>query len=457
MCVVGDSDQSIYRFRGADMRNILDFETAFPDATVVVLEQNYRSTQTILDAANAVISHNLARAPKDLWTDAGAGDRIIRFRGDDEVDEAQWICRELTRLHDGGDLRWADMAVFYRTNAQSRVLEEQLLRAGIAYRVVGGTRFYDRREVKDALAYLRAVVNPTDEVSVKRVLNVPKRGVGDQTVGRLDAFARTKDLTFVDALRRWDEAGVSRRARRGDRVVPRLLDDLGGDLGTGPAAVLTALLERSGYLDELRADPSIENESRAENLAELVGMASEFETVEEYLEQVSLVADTDKLPDPDDPSETGVVLMTLHAAKGLEFPVVVLAGMEEGVFPHQRALTEPAELEEERRLCYVGITRARQRLYVTNAWSRTLFGGTQYNPPSRFLDELPDRPRRGGRGQPGPGRSRRSGRVAAWGWATSTSWPQRGRGSDQHGRTGGPPARRRPPTRAHELRRRCRR
>ena len=220
VCVVGDSDQSVYRFRGADMRNILEFETAFPDATMVVLEQNYRSTQTILDAANAVITHNQARKPKDLWTESGAGDAIVRFQGEDETDEAQWITREMTRLHDGGDHRWADMAVFYRTNAQSRVLEEQFLRAGIPYRVVGGTRFYDRREVKDAMAYLKAVVNPTDEVSVKRVLNVPKRGVGDQTVGRLDAFARSKGVTFVDALRRWDEAGVAARSARRDRDLP---------------------------------------------------------------------------------------------------------------------------------------------------------------------------------------------------------------------------------------------
>ena len=307
VCVVGDSDQSVYRFRGADMRNILEFETAFPDATVVVLEQNYRSTQTILDAANAVISHNLARKPKDLWTESGSGDKIARFQGEDEADEAQWITREMSRLHDGGDLRWSDMAVFYRTNAQSRVLEEQFLRSGIPYRVVGGTRFYDRREIKDAMAYLKAVVNPTDEVSVKRVLNVPKRGVGDQTVGRLDAYARSHGITFVDALRRWDEAGVAARSARGIEAFLSILDDLAADLSVGPAALLESILERSGYLDELNAEPSIENESRVENLAELVGMSREFPTVDEFLEQVSLVADTDQLPDPDDPSETGVV------------------------------------------------------------------------------------------------------------------------------------------------------
>ena len=447
VCVVGDSDQSVYRFRGADMRNILEFETAFPDATMVVLEQNYRSTQTILDAANAVISHNLARKPKDLWTESGAGDRIVRFQGEDEADEAQWITREMSRLHDGGDLRWSDMAVFYRTNAQSRVLEEQFLRAGIPYRVVGGTRFYDRREVKDAMAYLKAVVNPTDEVSVKRVLNVPKRGVGDQTVGRLDAYARSHGITFVDALRRWDAAGVAARSARGIESFLSLLDDLAADLSVGPASLLESILERSGYLEELNAEGTIESESRAENLAELVGMSREFDTVEEFLEQVSLVADTDQLPDPDDPSETGAVLMTLHAAKGLEFPVVFMAGMEEGVFPHMRSLTEPAELEEERRLCYVGITRARQRLYLTHAWCRTLFGGTQYNPPSRFLEEVPaelveDSP--ASRNQQRAER-RSEGRPGGWG---ATSWAPAGRerAVERASRPSSPR-----PTHAHEL------
>ncbi len=447
VCVVGDSDQSVYRFRGADMRNILEFETAFPDATVVVLEQNYRSTQTILDAANAVISRNQARKPKELWTESGAGDKIVRFQGEDETDEAQWITREMSRLHDGGDLRWSDMAVFYRTNAQSRVLEEQFLRSGVPYRVVGGTRFYDRREIKDAMAYLKAVVNPTDEVSVKRVLNVPKRGVGDQTVGRLDAFARSHGITFVDALRRWDEAGVAARSARGIEAFLSLLDDLAADLSVGPASLFESILERSGYLEELNAEPSIENESRAENLAELVGMSREFATVDEFLEQVSLVADTDQLPDPDDPSETGVVMMTLHAAKGLEFPVVFMAGMEEGVFPHMRALTEPAELEEERRLCYVGITRAREHLYLTHAWCRTLFGGTQYNPPSRFLDEVPaELVEESSASRSRQQSSRRSeGRPGGWG---ATSWSPAGR-ERMVERASRPSSPR--PTQAHEL------
>jgi DNA helicase-2/ATP-dependent DNA helicase PcrA len=393
IAVVGDQDQSIYAFRGADMRNIVEFEGAFPDTTVVLLEQNYRSTQTILDAANAVIANNAARKPKELWTDHGAGDPIVRYHADDEVDEAQWITREIARLHDrdevqgpdGGDLRWGDVAVFYRTNAQSRVLEEQLMRADIPYKVVGGTRFYDRKEIKDAIAYLRAVVNPVDEVSIKRVLNEPKRGIGATSVGRLDAYATAQGLSFIDALRRADDAGVGGSAIRGIDTFLTLLDDVAGMADGSPGPLLEQLLERSGYLDQLEAERTIEAEGRLENLAELVGAAGEAETVAEFLEQISLVADTDDLDD----DTTSVVLMTLHSAKGLEFPVVFLIGLEDGVFPHLRSLTEPDQLEEERRLAYVGITRARRRLYLTHAWSRTLFGGTQYNPPSRFLDEIP--------------------------------------------------------------------
>jgi DNA helicase II / ATP-dependent DNA helicase PcrA len=397
ICVVGDQDQSIYAFRGADMRNIVEFEDAFPDTTVVLLEQNYRSTQTILDAANAVIAHNVARKPKELWTDLGTGDPIVRYHADDEVDEAQWITREITRLHGSSEavigagtgpddgLKWGDIAVFYRTNAQSRVLEEQLMRADVPYKVVGGTRFYDRREVKDAVAYLRAVVNPADEVSLKRVINEPKRGVGDTSIGKLDAWATAHGLSFMDALRRAGDAGVSGKALRGIDSFLTLLDDV-ADLAAGsPGPLLQQLLERSGYLDQLEAERSIEAEGRLENLAELVGAANEAETVDEFLEQISLVSDTDDLDD----DATSVTLMTLHSAKGLEFPVVFLIGLEDGIFPHLRSLTEPDQLEEERRLAYVGITRARRRLYLTHAWSRTLFGGTQYNPPSRFLDEIP--------------------------------------------------------------------
>ncbi len=388
ICVVGDTDQSIYRFRGADIRNILEFEEAFPDCTVIVLEQNYRSTQTILDAANAVIANNLGRKPKELWTDSGGGQLIVRYHADDESDEAQWVAHEVSRLHDEGE-RWGDVAVFYRTNAMSRVVEEHLMRLGIPYTVVGGTKFYDRREVKDALAYVRAVVNPIDEVSIKRVLNVPKRGIGDSTVGRLDAWSTANGGAFIEALRRSEAAGVSGRAVKGIAEFLDLLDDLTEVVPDGPAAVLEAALDRTGYVADLQAEHTIEAEGRLENLAELIGVARDFNDVNEFLEQVSLVADTDDLAEGAD--ETSVVLMTLHSAKGLEFPSVFLIGLEDGVFPHLRSLGEPDELEEERRLAYVGITRARERLYLTNAWSRMLYGATQYNPPSRFLDEIPTR------------------------------------------------------------------
>ena len=379
---------SIYAFRGADMRNILEFEEAFPDTTVIVLEQNYRSTQTILDAANAVIANNAARKPKELWTESGAGQLIVRYHADDEVDEAQWVGHEISRLHDEGE-RWGDTAVFYRTNAMSRVVEEQLFRIGVPYKVVGGTRFYDRREIKDALAYVRAVVNPVDEVSLKRIVNVPKRGIGDSTIGRLDVWAKAHGVPFIDAMRRAGEAGVSGRAVKGIDELLTLLGTLGAlaTEGDDPSALLEAVLDRTGYVAELQAEHSVEAEGRLENLSELIGVAHEFETIATFLEQVSLVADTDELPEGAD--DTSVVLMTLHAAKGLEFPNVFLIGMEDGVFPHLRALGEPRELEEERRLAYVGITRARQRLYLTNAWCRMLYGSTQYNPESRFLAEIP--------------------------------------------------------------------
>jgi DNA helicase-2/ATP-dependent DNA helicase PcrA len=376
---------SIYRFRAADIRNILEFEQAFPDVTVITLEQNYRSTQTILDAANAVIANNLGRKPKNLWTDQGLGDPIVRYHADDEGDEAQWVAHQIALLHDEDHRRWGDVAVFYRTNAQSRVLEEHLMRVGIPYKVLGGTRFYDRREIKDAVAYLRAVANPADEVSVKRVLNVPKRGVGDTTVGRVDAWAKGQGISFHDALRRAADAGVSTAAQRGIAGFLAVLDKGRSMLDEGPGAVLERLLEGSGYIAELRAEHSVESEGRLENLAELIGSAREMTAVDDFLEQIALVSDTDEL----DGDSGAVVLMTLHSAKGLEFPLVFLIGCEDGVFPHIRSLTDPDELEEERRLAYVGITRARERLFVSHAWSRMLWGATQYNPPSRFLDEIP--------------------------------------------------------------------
>ena len=411
---------SIYGFRGADIANILQFEEAFPDVTTIPLVQNYRSTQTVLDAANAVIANNMGRKPKDLWTESGPGDKILRYHAEDEHDEAQWVTQRISSFHETGDIRWGDIAVFYRTNAQSRVIEEYLARGGIPYRVIGGTRFYDRREVKDALAYLKAVVNPTDEVSVKRILNVPKRGVGDTSVARVDAWIQGRGLSFLDGLRRADEAGVSGRALNGIARFTELIDGAAARVDDGPGPLLEHLLEGSGYLDELRNERTIESEGRLENLAELLGTASETDDVADFLEAVSLVADTDQL----DPDESEVTLMTLHSAKGLEYPIVFLVGLEDGIFPHLRTLTEPDQLEEERRLAYVGITRAMDRLHLTHAWSRTLFGGTQYNPPSRFLDEIPSelveeiggrqRASRGGRTYSGGGSERAGRRAGGW-------------------------------------------
>ena len=382
--IVGDHDQSVYRFRGADLRNISQFEEAFDNVTTIVLDQNYRSTQAILDAANAVITNNPDRKDKQLWSELGTGERIVRYHAEDEGDEATWVARTMQTLQNDASFMWKEMAVFYRTNAQSRVLEEALMRFGIPYKVVGGTRFYDRREIKDAMAYVRAIANPADEVSVKRVLGVPKRGIGESSVAKLDALAASMGVNFVEAMRHATEAGLTGSAARGVESFVRLLDDLASRLDDGPGDLLQAALTESGYLAELEAEGSVEAAGRIENLGELVGSAREFTRLDEFLEQVALVADTDELDD-----DNRVVLMTLHSAKGLEFPAVFLVGMEEGVFPHTRALTEPVELEEERRLAYVGITRAQQRLFLAHAWSRQLFGNTNYNPPSRFIDEIP--------------------------------------------------------------------
>ena len=385
--VVGDTDQSIYRFRGASMRNLVDFERAFDDTTVILLEQNYRSTQTVLDAANAVIANNLERHPKRLWTDAEAGERIIWYRATDEHDEARWVVREIRRLLAYG-ASLGEMAVMYRINAQSRALEAALNSEDLPYRVIGGTAFYDRREVRDALAYLRAVVNPGDEVSLKRVLNVPRRGVGPRSVERLDAWAAATGLGFGEALRRPAEVGLSAGAAKGVGRFVALLDEAAGWLDEGPAAVLEYLLTSSGYLAELQEDAEaddIEAAGRLENLAELVASAGEADQVAEFLEQTALVSPTDDL----DAEESGVVLLTAHAAKGLEFPVVFITGLEEGMFPRAQSLEDPDEMAEERRLAYVGITRARQRLYLSDAERRTMWGTSQYNRPSRFLDEIP--------------------------------------------------------------------
>jgi DNA helicase II / ATP-dependent DNA helicase PcrA len=435
ICVVGDSDQSVYRFRGADITNILEFEEAFPDATVVTLDQNFRSTQTILDAANAVIANNVGRKPKTLWTDGGAGEEIVRYRADDETDEAEWVAHEVARLHREDGLRWGDVAVFYRTNAQSRALEESLVRAGVPYRVVGGTRFYDRREVRDVMAYLRVLVNPDDEVSWRRTVNVPKRGVGETSVARLAGWAGTNGISFGEAVARAEEAGVGAKAARGLADLVALLDELRSEMARptpeegeddpfgppvvpaaqgdgasagqlGPGEVVVAVVERTGYRNELLAGGTIEALGRVENIDELVGVAGEHATVAQFLEAASLVTDADQL----DADGTTVSLMTMHIAKGLEFPAVFLVGMEDGIFPHLRSLGDPVELEEERRLCYVGITRAEHRLYLSHAWSRFLFGSSTSNIPSRFLNEIPDslvRDVGGGAYVPrrGPGRS----------------------------------------------------
>ena len=385
VCVVGDTDQSVYRFRGADFRNILEFETAFPEVTTVVLAQNYRSTQTILDAANAVITNNVERKPKELWTDLGKGEKIVRYYADNEHDEGRWVVSQVKQQHDSGHRMWSELAIFYRTNAQSRVMEEALIYAGVPYKVIGGTKFYDRREVKDALAYLRLAANPLDEVSIKRVLNVPKRGIGDTSVGKIDAFAHETGVSFAVALRQAGAAGVGAAAQKGINAFNLLIDECQSMLADGPANVLRHALESSGYLRELAAENTVESAGREENVLELIGVANEFTQVDEFLEQVALVADTDKLD-----SNNHVTLMTLHSAKGLEYPVVFIVGVEEGIFPHNRALTDAVELEEERRLAYVGITRAKEQLVLSHAWSRSLFGNTQYNPPSRFLDEIPE-------------------------------------------------------------------
>ncbi|MHB1912741.1 MAG: UvrD-helicase domain-containing protein, partial [Acidimicrobiales bacterium] len=400
LCVVGDGDQSIYAFRSADIRNILEFEGAFPDATVIVLEQNYRSTQTILDAANAVIANNQKRKPKSLWTEQVGGEPIIHYEAQDEHDEASWIAQEAGRLHDQEHYRYGDFAVFYRTNAQSRVLEEELVRRHIPYKVIGGTRFYDRLEVKDMLAYLRAIANPADEVSLKRIVNVPKRGVGDTSVGRVDAWARSHNVAFGDALAHAEEAGVSGRALTGIHQLAELLVRLRERREEGPGMLLREVIDSTGYVRELEAQRSVEAAGRVENVSELVTTAAEHDDLDEFLEAVSLVSDADDI----DGDESTISLMTIHTAKGLEFPVVFIAGMEEGVFPHQRSIGEPDEMEEERRLCYVAITRARQRLHLSNAFCRVLWGGAQYNPPSRFLKEIPEALLNSMGGGPPPGR-----------------------------------------------------
>ena len=387
VAVVGDADQSIYRFRAADVRNILEFEQHFPDATVVLLEQNFRSTQTILDAANAIISNNPATHRKHLFTVGDQGTSIVRYRATDEHDEAAWVGSSVLRLRASDQLRWGDVAIFYRTNAQSRVLEDELVRAEIPYKVVGGTRFYDRREIKDVLAYLRLCANPYDEVAARRIVNVPKRGIGAISVTRLGAYSAQAGVSFAEAIRRAEDAGLTGKALRGAIELSGVLEALLAMRDdVGPGALVEEVVERTGYGAILEAEGTDEAWSRRENLAELAGAAAEYETLEGFLERMALVADSDEL----DLSGGRVSLMTLHVAKGLEFDAVFLTGMEEGVFPHMRSLGDPFALEEERRLCYVGVTRARRHLAVSHAWTRNLFGSTIHGIPSRFLAELPE-------------------------------------------------------------------
>ncbi|MDT4912230.1 MAG: ATP-dependent helicase UvrD/PcrA [Pseudonocardiales bacterium] len=400
LAVVGDADQSIYAFRGASIRNILEFERDYPDAKTIMLEQNYRSTQTILSAANAVISRNPDRRPKNLWSDAGHGEQITGYVAENEHDEAAWVAQRIEELGDAGTAVASDVAVFYRTNAQSRVFEEVFIRIGLPYKVVGGVRFYERKEIRDALAYLRVISNVDDVVSLRRILNTPRRGIGDRAEACVEVFADRERISFGAALERADVVpGLAPRSLNSIQEFTAMMTTLrgvaAGPDGT-PAQVLEAVLDQTGYLRELEASSDPQDESRVDNLRELVNVAREFEeqrtaagddaTLDAFLEQVSLVADADTVPD----ASGGVVtLMTLHTAKGLEFPVVFLTGMEDGVFPHMRSLSDPDEMAEERRLAYVGITRARERLYLSRSLSRSAWGAPAWNPPSRFLDEIP--------------------------------------------------------------------
>ena len=404
LCVVGDADQSIYGFRGATIRNILQFEVDYPNAATVLLEQNYRSTQNILNAANAVITQNESRKEKNLWSDAGSGAPLIGYVAESEYDEAEFVKGEIRSLQDMGESNPGETAVFYRTNAQSRIFEEIFMRAAIPYKVVGGLRFYERKEVKDLLAYLRVLANPNDEVSIRRIINFPKRGIGDRALEEVEIFSQAQGISFWHALLRVSEAtAVPNKAAQSIAQFTSMLTALAVlvEAKTKPSVIIEAVLEQSGLLTELEASTDPQDEVRVENLKELVSASMEYEerpfeelgedeeiSLSGFLEKVSLVADADEIPDGED--HGGVVtLMTLHTAKGLEFPTVFLTGMEDGIFPHARTLDDPKEIEEERRLAYVGLTRAEKRLYISRAEYRLTFGSPKYNPGSRFLEEIP--------------------------------------------------------------------
>ena len=396
--VVGDSDQSIYAFRGADIRNIQDFEQDFPNAKTIMLEQNYRSTQTILDAANAVIAHNEGRKPKKLWTALGKGEPIVGYAADNAQQEAAWIASEIARLHAEHGIAYSDMAVMYRANAQSRSLEEALINAGLPYQLIGGTRFYERREIKDAIAYLQAIVNPADDVNMRRILNVPKRGLGPRAESLVTMYADTHATTFFDGVLHVDELGAPTRTATQLKAFRDLMTALRefADAHNGkPSEIVAEVLSKSGLLEELQRSEDPQDASRVENLSQLQSVAAEYEqktpdaTLAGFLETTALVADSDQLP-MDGEDSGSVTLMTLHTAKGLEYPVVFLTGLEQGTFPHSRSLEDTSELAEERRLAYVGITRAQRRLYVTRAAVRAQWGQAAEMMPSQFLDEIPD-------------------------------------------------------------------
>ncbi len=401
ICVVGDADQSIYAFRGATIRNILQFEADYQNARTILLEQNYRSTQNILEAANTVIAKNEGRRPKKLWSEIGAGELITGYVADSEHDEAAYVASEIARLNSEGIATSGEMAVFYRTNAQSRVFEEVFMRSALPYKVVGGVRFYERKEVRDLLAYLRFISNVNDEVSLRRIINTPKRGIGDHAIESLEVSAATGQITLWAAMQRSDATlGVTARTATSLTDFVSMIKAMRTlvESGASPSMIGEAVLEQSGLAKKLEDSGDPQDETRLENLHELIAVAVEYEerataegevaTLASFLEQVSLVADSDEIPEGED--HGGVVtLMTLHTAKGLEFPVVFLTGLEEGVFPHSRSMGEPKEMEEERRLAYVGLTRAKERLYLLRAASRSTWGAPRFNPPSRFLEEVP--------------------------------------------------------------------
>ncbi|WP_288642086.1 DNA helicase PcrA [uncultured Megasphaera sp.] len=394
ICVVGDADQSIYAWRGADIRNIIDFTRDYPDAASIKLEQNYRSTKTILHAANAVIDNNESRPKKTLWTENPAGNKIIHYQAQTEHDEADYIAGVIYNRHEISHEPYGDMAILFRTNAQSRVLEEKLMRYAIPYTMVGGTKFYDRKEIKDVLAYLRLLYNPEDSLSLTRIINVPKRNIGATTMEHVAAYAEEQGISLFEALSSTDEIPVTKRARTSLENFAAMIFDLLNDIeGKDVLSLIETVIKQTGYGDMLdkEAEHDPQGESRKENVGEFLSVAKDYMdsnpdgNLQDFLENVALVSDVDDF----ESSDSKVTLMTLHAAKGLEFPVVFLTGLDEGLFPHSRTLLDPAQVEEERRLAYVGITRAERQLYVTNAITRTMYGRISAYMPSRFLAEIP--------------------------------------------------------------------